>query len=289
MIQAVNFDQEQILAIANISALVTTKYFQIEGFVLKSYDILKSKKETDKQLYYQIQTVYIIANTLFRNKKFETSLIYIKEMEQLMQLKRHVYQKEFILKKTLVEALNLNFLNQQVEAISLIEIIIVKKHNDLETLLDLHLTLLMFYFQKENFVKAKSVLSKFYHTDQWYIEKAGIDWVIKKNIAELLLYIELQEDNLLYSRLKSFKRRYTDYLKQIGQIRILKFLNFAEQYYKKPELVLTKNFKTKLEASFKWTTVKEEDIFVMTFYAWLKNKIEQGNLYKTTLKLIEKP
>jgi len=279
----------QILAIANISALVTTKYFQIEGFVLKSYDILKSKKETDKQLYYQIQTVYIIANTLFRNKKFETSLIYIKEMEQLMQLKRHVYQKEFILKKTLVEALNLNFLNQQVEAISLIEIIIVKKHNDLETLLDLHLTLLMFYFQKENFVKAKSVLSKFYHTDQWYIEKAGIDWVIKKNIAELLLYIELQEDNLLYSRLKSFKRRYTDYLKQIGQIRILKFLNFAEQYYKKPELVLTKNFKTKLEASFKWTTVKEEDIFVMTFYAWLKNKIEQGNLYKTTLKLIEKP
>ncbi|WP_339754709.1 hypothetical protein [uncultured Winogradskyella sp.] len=279
----------QILAIANISALVTTKYFQIEDFVLKSYDILKSKKETDKQLYYQIQTVYIIANTLFRNKKFETSLIYIKEMEQLMQLKRHVYQKEFILKKTLVEALNLNFLNQQVEAISLIEIIIVKKHNDLETLLDLHLTLLMFYFQKENFVKAKSVLSKFYHTDQWYIEKAGIDWVIKKNIAELLLYIELQEDNLLYSRLKSFKRRYTDYLKQIGQIRILKFLNFAEQYYKKPELVLTKNFKTKLEASFKWTTVKEEDIFVMTFYAWLKNKIEQGNLYKTTLKLIEKP
>ena len=102
----------QILAIANISALVTTKYFQIEDFVLRSYELVKNKKDTNKQLYYQIHIVYIIANTLFRNKKFEASLRYIKEMEQLMLLKRRIYFKDFILKKTLVEALNLNFKNK---------------------------------------------------------------------------------------------------------------------------------------------------------------------------------
>ena len=37
----------------------------------------------------------------------------------------------------------------------------------------------MFYFQNGNYLKAKSVVSKFYHTDQWYIEKTGMDWVIK--------------------------------------------------------------------------------------------------------------
>ena len=277
----------QILAIVNISALVTTKYFQIEDFVLKSYDILKNKKDTDKQLYYQIHIVYIIANTLFRNKKFEASLNYINEMEQLMASKRGLYYKAFILKKTLVKSLNLNFSNNQNEAIDLIEGTIQKKHKDLESLLDLHLSLFMFFFQKEDFVKAKSILSKFYHTDKWYVEKAGIDWVVKKNVAELLLYIELREDNLFYSRLKSFKRRYTTYLKEIGQLRIITFLNFAEQYYKNSETVTTLNFKNKLETSFKWTTIYKEDIFVISFYAWLKNKVERGNLYKTTLKLIE--
>ncbi|EDP72235.1 hypothetical protein FBALC1_14077 [Flavobacteriales bacterium ALC-1] len=277
----------QIIAIANISALVTTQYFQIEDFVLNSYKILKSKKETDKQLYYQIHIVYIIANTLFRNKKFKTSLRYINEMEELMRSKRSFYYKDFILKKALVKALNLNYSNQQEKAIKLVESIIKIKHKDIESLLDLHLSLFMFYFQKEDFLKAKSISSQFYHTDQWYIKKAGIDWVIKKNIAEILLYIELKEDDLLYSRLKSFKRRYTSYLKQIDQIRILAFLNFAEQYYIKPKSVATKEFKNKLEVSFQWTSVIEEDIFVMSFYAWLKNKMEKRNLYETTLRLIK--
>ncbi|WP_179319144.1 hypothetical protein [Winogradskyella helgolandensis] len=277
----------QILAIANISALVTNKYYTIESFVMKTYDILIQKKETDKQLYYQIQIVYIIANTLFRNKKFEASLQYIQEMDQLMLLKKSTYYKSFILKKTLLEALNLNYSNLQNKAISLLERIINIKHHDIETLLDVHLACFMFYFQNEDFKKAKSISAKFYHTDQWYTEKAGIDWVIKKNVAELLLYIELQEDDLFYSRLKSFRRRYTKYLKQIGQIRILTFIKFAEHYYTKPESISTLEFRNKLELSFEWTTVNTEDIFIISFYAWLKNKVEKGNLYQTTLKLVE--
>ena len=277
----------QILTIANISALVTTTYFKIEDFVLKSYDILKGKKETNKQLYYQIHIVYIIANTLFRNKKFKISLQYLNEMEQLMLLKKGIYYKDFILKKTLLKALNFNYSNHQNKGIALIENVITKKQTDIESFLDLHIALLMFYFQNGNYLKAKSVVSKFYHTDQWYIEKTGMDWVIKKNLAELLLYIELQEDDLFYSRLKSFKRRYTKYIKEIKQHRILIFLNFAEQYYKTPDIIFTNEFKSKIESSFTWTTVREEDIFVMSFYAWLKNKLEKGNLYNTTLKLVK--
>ncbi|WP_299104941.1 hypothetical protein [uncultured Winogradskyella sp.] len=276
----------QILAIAHISALVTTKYYKIENFVLKTYGVLKQKKETDKQLFYQIQIVYIIANTLFRNKKFESSLAYITEMEQLMHLKQRSYYKTFILKKTLVEALNLNYNNKQEEAILLAENIMYKKHNDIETLLDLRLSCFMFYFQKADYVKAKTISSKFYHTDQWYIEKAGIDWVIKKNVAELLLYIELQEDDLFFSRLKSFKRSYSNYLNQIEQSRILTFLKFAEQYYLKPESISTEKFKNNLETSFEWITIPEEDIFVISFYAWLKSKIERQDIYPTTLLLL---
>ncbi|WP_426429405.1 hypothetical protein ACPX19_07565 [Winogradskyella sp. HB-48] len=276
----------QILAIVNISALATNRYYEIEKFVLKSYNILKDKKDTDKQLFYQIHIVYIIANTLFRNKKFEASLSYVKEMEELMKLKKGIYQKEFILKKTLVEALNYNYLNNQNKAIDIVEQVIKKKHSDIEALLDLHLSLLMFHFQKEDFSKAKSVLAKFYHTDQYYIEKAGIDWVIKKNLAEILLYIELNEDDLFYSRLKSFKRKYTSYLKQINQSRILNFVNYAERLYQKPETKMDTDFSSKLKSTFESNTISKEDIFVLSFYAWLKNKTEDSTLYNTTLNLI---
>lgn len=277
----------QIMAIANISALVTNNYYQIEEFILKSYEILKSKKETNKQLFYQIHIVYIIANTLFRNKKFEASLRYIDEMKALMELKKGLYHKEFILKKTLVEALNYNYTNNQEKAIATAEFVIQKKHNDIASVLDLHLSLLMFYFQKEEFVKAKSIVSKFYHTDQWYIDKVGMDWVIKKNLAEILLYIELENDNLFFSRLRSFKRNYSKYLKQIYQVRILKFLSFVERYYKNPKSAENDSFKTEIAHAFISTTVNKEDIFVISFYAWIKCKVEKKPLYTTTLELLK--
>ncbi|ARV09288.1 hypothetical protein BTO05_06415 [Winogradskyella sp. PC-19] len=278
----------QILAVANISAIATSKYYEIEDFVLKSYKILKNKKETDKQLYYQIQIVYIIANTLFRNKKFEYSIKYIEEMEQLMLQKKRKYYKDFILKSTLIKALNLNYNNGFKEAISITNQALQKKHNDIEALLDLRLSLVMFYFQHNDLKLAKTVLSKFYHTDNWYIKKAGIDWVIKKNIAEILLFIELQEDDLFESRLNSFRRQYSKYLKSIDQSRILIFLDFAESYYKNPTISTSKKFIDKVEASFEWKTKREEDIFVMSFYAWLKSKTKNKPLYESTLELIKK-
>ena len=277
----------QILAIVNISALVTTRYFEIEDFVLKSYAVLKQKKDTEKQLYYQIHIVYIIANTLFRNKKFETSLLYIDEMEQLMQLKNKAHYKDFILKHTLVKSLNLNYNNQAGKAITITKETLSKKHPNTEELLDLYLSLIMFYFQQNDFKNAKSVLSKFYHTDNWYIEKAGIDWVIKKNITEILLYIELEDDDLFYSRLKSFRRSYSSYLKNSNHRRILQFLNFAEFHYKNPNETSSTKFKEKVETAFVNKENHLEDVFVISVYAWLKSKIEKQPLYKTTLSLLK--
>lgn len=277
----------QILAIANISAFVTNTYYEIEGFVLKSYNLLKEKKETNKQLFYQIHIVYIIANTLFRNKKFEESLRYIKEMEGLLLINKKYYFKAFILKKTLVEALNYNYLGHQDKAIELTSSVISKKHKDIESLLDLNLSLVMFYFQKGDLNSAKSTLAKFYHTDQYYIEKAGIDWVLKKNLAEILLYMEIKDDDLLDSRLRSFKRRYARYLKEINQDRILVFLDYSEKIYKNPNLINQEKFTQKVKSTLELTSQKYEDIFVISFYAWLKSKLSNADLYYTTLNLVE--
>ncbi|WP_040281159.1 hypothetical protein [Psychroserpens damuponensis] len=278
----------QLMTIVSLSAFVTNDYLKIEPFLIDTYEKIKNHKAKDKQLVYHIEVVYMIANTLFRNKKFNDSLTYLEQMKSLMQAQRKKYDATFKLKYHLLTALNLNYSNQQDDAISLLESVKQTKHSDLESVLDIHLGLVMFYMQKSNYKAAKTIFSKFYHTDKYYIEKAGKEWVIKKNLAEIILYIELGELDLTESRLKSFKRSYFDYLKQIEQERVVTFIKIIESFYKHPEQVTSQKFKDKVEHAFTWINEKQEDIFVMSFYAWLKSKMENTELYDTTLALIKK-
>ena len=277
----------QLVAIISLSAFVTKDYLKIEPFLINTYNTLLKHKNKYKQLYYHIEILYLIANTLFRNKKFDASLQYLKLMHQYMQNSQKKHYNTFKLKYNLLFSLNLNYSNKQSEAIDVLHPLIKIKHQDIESLLDIYLSLIVFYFQKENYKKAHTLFSKFYHTDNWYTEKAGKEWVIKKNLIEILLHIELKNIDLIESRLLSFKRNHSDYLKGINQQRVLTYLSLVEAYYKNPEQITSEVFKNKVENSFEWIDSNREDIFVMSFYAWLKSKMENESLYKITLNLIK--
>lgn len=276
----------QLMTIVSISAFVTNDYLKIEPFLLDTYQSIQTHKHKDKQLYYHIQVAYIIANTLFRNKKFKESINYLQQMESLMLEKKKKYFNAFKLKHNLLFALNLNYLNKQQQAIETLEPISNLNHSDIETLLNISLSLITFYFQQGDYKKAHSMFSKLYHTDQWYIKKAGIEWVIKKNLIEILLHIELQNIDLVESRIASFKRSHFKYLKNNNQDRVITYLLLIESYYKNPEKALKTKFRDKIEFSFEWIGPIKEDIFVMSFYAWLKSKIDREDLFITTLNLI---
>ncbi|MEH6535433.1 MAG: hypothetical protein V7719_03500 [Psychroserpens sp.] len=278
----------QLIGIVSLSALVTNDYLKIEPFLIDTYKRIQNHKTKGNQLVHHIKVVYMIANTLFRNKKFHESLEYLDIMNTLMLQQRKKYHSTFKLKYALLTALNHNYINKQEDAISILESVKQTKHTDIESLLDIHLGLVMFYIQKADFKNAKTIFSKFYHTDKYYIEKAGKEWIIKKNLAEIILYIELGEFNLAESRLLSFKRSYFNYLKQINQVRVITFIKLVESYFKNPEQVNSGKFKDKVENAFTWVDEKQEDIFVMSFYAWLKSKMENKSLYQTTLALVRK-
>lgn len=276
----------QLMSIIGLSAFVTNDYLKTEPFLINTYKSIITSKQGQKSIYYHIQILYLIANTLFRNKKFEASLSYLEMMHVEMQLQRKKYYNTFKLKYHLLLALNYNYSNQQNKAINLLEPLISIKHNDTESLLDIYLSLIVFYFQKRAFKEANILFSKFYHSDNWYTEKAGKEWVIKKNLIEILLHIELENIDLVESRLLSFKRTYFKYLKDIKQERVITYLSLVEVYYKKPEIVTTENFKNKVENAFEWIEKQREDIFVMSFYAWLKSKMEKKDLFEVTLNLV---
>ncbi len=277
----------QLMKIVSISAFATNDYLKIEPFLLDTYKLLQTHKNKEKQLYYNLQILYLIAYTLFRNKKFDRSLEFLEKTHELMALKPRKYYNTFILKYNLLLALNLNFSGRQDEAIHILEPFLSLKHPDIESVLDVYLSLVMMYFQKGDLKRARQLYSKFYHTDKWYIDKAGKEWVIKKNLIEILLHIELQNIDLVESRLLSFKRNYYSFLEGIDQQRAITYLNLVQDYLNAPEKVATIAFKNKVEDSFEWIEGKQEDIFVISFYAWLKSKMEKADLYTTTLSLVQ--
>lgn len=277
----------QLMKIVTISAFASNDYLKIEPFLKNTYEILLTHKNKEKQLYYHLQVLYLIAYTLFRNKKFNESLTFLEKQHELIHQKKGKYYNEFKLKYHLILALNLNFTDHQDQAILVLKPFLNSKHSDLESLLDIHLSLVMMYFQKGDFQNARHIFSKFYHTDKWYIEKAGIEWVIKKNLIEILLHIELKNVDLVESRLLSFRRNYSKFLKEIKQQRAITYLNLINEYFNAPEKITTIAFKNKVENSFEWLGGKQEDIFVMSFYAWLKSKMENKTLFNTTLDLIK--
>ena len=122
----------------------------------------------------------------------------------------------------------------------------------------------------------------------WYEKKMGWIWVLKKNIIEILLFIELDRLDLVLTRLQRFKRNFTNHLKAIQEERVLTFIKFVARYYENPQMVTSKLFKEQVESSFQWISTEREDIFVMSFYAWLKAKMEGQSTYKTTLELVSR-
>lgn len=276
----------QLISIVSVSAFATNDYLNIESFLINTYTSILNYKDKEKQPYYHIQILYHIANTLFRNKKFKASETYLQLMHNLMLQHKNKYYNTFNLKHKLLLALNYNYSNNQIEAIHILEPFFNKKHTDIEAILDIHLSLVMFYFQNDELKKAHQILSKFYHSDTWYSEKTDIEWVIKKNLIEILLHIDLGNIDLAESKLLSFKRRYFRYLKSINQDRVITYLGLVEHYYKTPEHSASDEFKLLVENSFDWISPKQEDIFVMSFYAWLKSKMSKKSLYSTTMELI---
>ena len=276
----------QIIQITSISSAQKFDYYNIEPFIIDTYKIIENHTSKDKQLYYHIHVLYLIANVLFRNKKFNKSEEYLDLMKLYMKEKKGKYYNDFIAKHDLLRALNFNYSKNQEKAIALLTPYLDKKNMDIMAQLDITLSLIVFYYQHKSLEKAQKLFATFYHTDKWYIEKAGIIWTIKKNLIEILLQIDLGNIDLVDSRLKSFKRSYFSNLSEINQERVITYLKLVEIYYKNPDVATSKEFYKKVEASFSWTDIKKEDIFLMSFFAWLKAKMTKQDIYLVTLDLI---
>jgi hypothetical protein len=247
-----------------------------------------TERTKDKHLYDHLQVLYYLANTYFRIKNFELSASYLDTMHSNMSLENKKYGSVFYPQYLLLKNLLLIYTGKNDEAVMKITLFDFEKYkNKTDYTLDLKLTLVVALFFKNNYKEALKTLQDFYHSDYWYIEKMGYVWVIQKNLIEILLLIELDYMDLVESRLNSFKRKYTVHLQEHNEHVVLGFLKLMTSYYYKTEDIYSETFKNKVDNLLD-VKRKDTDVFTISFYAWIKAKIDKTEVYKTSIDCIKK-
>ncbi|WP_438968879.1 hypothetical protein [Nonlabens sp.] len=270
----------QLMNVATEAATLKSDYAGVSIFMNHVYNIVENKKHlANKHLYYHLEIIYLMAGTCFRNRDFTRSQELLGKLYVEMQKQKGKFKSQFQERYQLLKALNLNYTGEAQKALK--ELDDIKKPS-----LSTQLAHIMVLFQQEKWNLARKTMKELYHSDSFYEKKEGFLWVVQKNILEILIYIELQQPDLVESRMKSFIKRFKIRLEQINEQRVVSFMKLLQFYFDKPYEITNDEFLTKVEQSFEWKTASQEDIFVMSFYAFLKARMENTSIYEATLKLV---
>ncbi|MDP9076841.1 MAG: hypothetical protein M3O71_05420 [Bacteroidota bacterium] len=275
----------QILFIANEYAAIQQNYGLIERYVDRTNKFMQAhvhKKQS--YLFYHISILYYLANFHLRRKNFAGSASYLMEMMDLMVTDSRYYAL-FYLPHQLLSALNLFFTGFANDAIVLLQESLsnTKYRSKPEDVEDLRICLAMFLAlcNERRSLKQLTLLTR---TDAWYEKKMGMLWTIRKNLMEILVHAQFSNIELAMSRLNSFRRRYKKYLLKTSEERVLLFLAMVEKYLLKPDVV----FETTYRKAVLNLAGRDEnnDIFTLSFIAWLIARWEKNTAYKVVLTLI---
>lgn len=272
----------QLLEITNTAANLDHNYSDALPFILKAYSSLGQKQHlTAKHRVYHIQILYFMANTYFRLKDFKKSQTYLDQMLTAMQAASPSLYARFLPNYILIKSLCLNYSGNAQKAIDLLENHLKHKKNHDP---DLILALTVFYTQQEEFAQALTTINTLKHTDTWYSKQLGTDWVLKKELVVLLVYFELEYIDLVQSQLRRFTRSYKPIIK--AKPRLNYFVQTISKLFKNPDSIEEERFRESVKTQFITDSLEREDIFMISFFAWIKAKIKKTPLYQTTLELL---
>ncbi len=270
----------QLMVITASSAKLQNDFYTVSSYIGDIFNAMQAKGPIPpKYRYYHQNMLYLMAVTEFRNKRFLSSKKLLHDLETIAQQGQKKFSAVFGEKVGVLAAL----VELYTGGIDHAKNILVKIKRPS---LNKDLVLLMCLFLEMKFHEAYTICKGFTKSDDWYERKMGWTWVLKKNVIELLLLIELDKLELVMNRLENFKRKFGKKLVEVGEGRVLTFLKMVEQFYENPVVVKTSEFETHVEHSFEFIGREQEDIFVMSFFAWLRSKMQNKNLYEVTLEMV---
>ncbi len=280
----------KIVQISRGVALATKQYHEFEPFIIKQYQKIESRSEfAPKDHFYKLSFLYMISHTLYRNKKFKQSEHYLETLYIEASKYKRNYWEQFYPKYIMLLSAVKSYQGNNEDALTFLQNEFDKNKHRLshEDELNILLNLALYYFQNNDAESALDILLSNYHTDHWCAKVVGKEWVLKKNLMEAILHYELANPDMAITRIRTIERNLGDILSQKPYERVKVFIGLVKQVISKPDIVSQQSFEDKIEYSFEWLPMEEEDIQAMSFYAWLKSKITKKDYYEVLLLLVK--
>lgn len=277
----------QIMSIFRNAIIATKEYYLFETFVIGHYKRFALNTGFAKNdLRYKANLLYMIAHTLYRNKKFNESQGYLDQMHLELPGLTKANAERFYVNYASLSAANLLFSGNLHEAISTLETLKGKLRNSayIEYSLNNQLNLAIYFFYKEAYSRANSELLQFEHSNAWYEKKMGIEWVLRKELLTVLLQYEMGNDDIALNRIRALLRNFK-IIEKPNFLRVKVFLGLVKAITEEPQKANSSAFINRVEASFDWVPMVQEDLQAVIYYAWLKSKMVQLPHYDTLLQL----
>ncbi len=256
----------------------------LEGPFMQLYEKAKASNSFSKNEHgYKLKLLYMLCHTLYRNKNYEACLQYLEEFEQDI-LKFSQTHFQFYFSKVVGLRSAIYFIQGDLKkGITVLEEFFKQSDKiSLKDNLNLHLNLAVYYAYNKEFRKANRLFINFHHTDHWCEKKMGKEWVVRKNLIEMLIQYELGHDDVALSRINGIIKQSKSFNQLETDRQVMAYLKMFKRYIQDQTSVQLDDLKISFENKGESENADDE-IKKLAFYCWFKAKVTGYDFYETLL------
>ena len=231
----------------------------------------------------------MIAHILYRNKKFKESLEYLMLFKKDIAKYGKSYSRKFYPRYLLLYATVQNIEGNVEESIRVIEEALTV-HEDIlsiQDVLNMKINLGVYYFELEKYKESNKIIYSIENSDKWLEKKMGKEWILRKNLGEILNLYERGNVEIAMNRIKSFEKQHATLLKLPIYSRVGTFLKFIRVCIDKPYWVSSKEFNARVNETLERWPIDQEDLIASSFYCWLKAKMLKKPFYYVMVETLQ--
>jgi hypothetical protein len=280
----------QVMSVFRSAVIAKKDYYSFEPFLLGYYrKFLVKKGFKPKDNEYKAGILYMIAQTMYRNKKFEDASNYLDQFKEVLEQMPQIQANDLLNKYYLLRSAISFFTGNINEAVELLQSVCNSASfakNIIDTL-NLKLNLGLYHLYNKEPQMANKVWMSVAHTNKWLEKIMGIEWVLKKDLLEMIVQYDLGNDDIALSKIRSIERTY-DMIKGNEQYqRVLVYLQLCREIFMDPAIAKTKEFYDHVDVSFDWVPMQQEDLQAVMYYAWFKAQMTGEDRYEILQALIK--
>ena len=292
----------RLMSIARNAMLVRRDFTSFAVFIERCYNLMERRHGfAPAQRGHQLKLLYMLAHALYRSRRFAESVAYLEKGKVIMVGASGRQFSEFGPRFTFLLAANYAFLHRNAESIGLLETTLRNAQGlSLTDDLTVRLQLTFHYFAEGQFAKANHTLLSLARTDHWLEQHLGLEWMLNRNIGEMLIQVELDNTELALGRLRAIERTIRELFPVIPAdvdtgteavpvggpyYPVLVYLGLVRELLEKPHTHHDSHFINRVTHLPPFISQEREDLQVLSFYAWLRARTLGRPYYEVLLEL----